>query len=80
MSELLRQAREARSWSSAQLRLQLRQTARRRSVSIASDGSLRIMLSRWENGHSRPDAMYRMLLEEVFDLPRRRARPATRRR
>lgn len=69
MSELLRQARDARGWSSARLRLQLRQAARSRELSIASDGSLRVMLSRWENGRACPDAMYRMLLEEVFDLP-----------
>lgn len=69
MSELLRQARNARGWSSARLRHQLRQVAESRGLHLASDNGLRIMLSRWENGHSRPDAMYRMLLQEVFDLP-----------
>ena len=36
---------------------------------IASDGSLRVMLSRWENGRAQPDSMYRMLLEDLFNLP-----------
>lgn len=69
MSELLRQARHARGWSSTRLRLELRQAARRRNLHVASDSSLRVMLSRWENGRSDPDAMYRMLLQEIFDLP-----------
>jgi len=69
MSELLRQARHARGWSSTRLRLELRQAAGRRGLHTASDSSLRILISRWENDRSRPDAMYRMLLQEVFDLP-----------
>lgn len=69
MSTLLRQARDARGWSSARLRHQLRATAKRRGFQLATDTSLRVLISRWENGHARPDAMHRMLLEEAFDLP-----------
>lgn len=66
---LLAQARNSRGWSSTQLRRKLRATADGLDVTISSDASLRVQLSRWENGHHSPDAIYRRLLEVVFDLP-----------
>ncbi len=35
---------------------------------MASDSSLRVLISRWENGHSEPDHINRSLLEEVYGL------------
>jgi transcriptional regulator with XRE-family HTH domain len=69
MAHRLREAREARGWSSVRVRRAMAAAADRLGVVIASDASLRVMLSRWENGRAIPDPTYRVLLEAVFDLP-----------
>lgn len=68
MSRLLRDARHSRGWSSADLRRQLAHAARRLRVDVASDASLRVLISRWENGRAQPDPVNRLLLQEVFGL------------
>lgn len=68
MSALLRDARHSRGWSSARLRRELAMAAGRLDVPVASDASLRVLISRWENGHATPDPVNRLLLQEVFDL------------
>ena len=69
MSNLIRQARDARGWTSAQLNLELRRAASQLRVTTASEASLRVMISRWENDKEVPDASYRLLLQKVFKLP-----------
>lgn len=68
MSRLLREARLSRGWSSAELRTELAHAARRLGVGVASDASLRVLISRWENGRAHPEAVNRLLLQEVFEL------------
>ena len=50
MSSPLREARLSRGWSSTRLRHELNGAARRLNVPIATDASLRVLISRWENG------------------------------
>jgi tetratricopeptide (TPR) repeat protein len=69
MVNLIRQARQTRGWTSAKLNAEIRQTARKLGVGTASQESLRVMISSWENGRQTPDATYQRLLEQVFDLP-----------
>lgn len=69
MSNLIRQARDARGWTSAQLNLELRRAAGQLQVTTASEASLRVMISRWENGKEVPDTSYRLLLQKAFKLP-----------
>ena len=69
MVNLIRQARQTRGWTSAKLNAELRQCARSIRVATASQESLRVMISAWENGRQVPDATYRRLLQQVFDLP-----------
>jgi tetratricopeptide (TPR) repeat protein len=68
MSVLLRDARHSRAWSSARLRRELTLAAERLEVPVAGDSSLRVLISRWENGHALPDPANRLLLQEVFGL------------
>jgi tetratricopeptide (TPR) repeat protein len=65
----IRQARDARGWTSTRLNYELRQAAARAGVSTASQTSLRVMISQWENDHQAPDRSYQMLLQLAFDLP-----------
>jgi hypothetical protein len=58
MVNLIRQARQTRGWTSAKLNAEIRQTARKLGVSTASQESLRVMISSWENGRQTPDATY----------------------
>lgn len=71
MSSLLREARLSRGWSSARLRHEVTRVANRRGIPVASDSSLRVLISRWENGHSEPDDINRSLLQEVYGLDAR---------
>jgi len=63
----LRAARTARDWSQAQLIHALSREAATNGLRIPSHESMRIMLSRWENGHVQPDETYRRYLCAVFD-------------
>ena len=69
MVNLIRQARRSRGWTSAKLNAELRQAARKVGVHTAGQESLRVMISGWENDRQVPDASYRRLLQQVFDLP-----------
>ena len=69
MVNLIRQARDARGWSSTKLNAMIRRAAVQAGVSTASQASLRVMISSWENGRQVPDSTYQMLLQTVFDLP-----------
>jgi transcriptional regulator with XRE-family HTH domain len=68
MSRLLREARHARGWSSSDLRRELTRAAGRLELHVASDASLRVLISRWENDRAEPDPANRLLLQEVFGL------------
>jgi tetratricopeptide (TPR) repeat protein len=65
----IRQARDARGWTSARLNHELRLAATRAGVKTANATSLRVMISQWENGRQTPDRTYQMLLQMAFDLP-----------
>lgn len=63
----LRTARTARGWSQAQLIHAISHQAAADGLRIPAHESMRIMLSRWENGHVQPDETYRRYLCVVFD-------------
>ncbi len=63
----LRTARTARGWSQAQLIHALSREAAADGLRLPAHESMRIMLSRWENGHVQPDETYRRYLCAVFD-------------
>ncbi len=65
----LRETREARGWSAARVCRAMGDAAGRLDVPVAAPASLRVMLSRWENGRATPDATNRALLEAVFGVP-----------
>jgi transcriptional regulator with XRE-family HTH domain len=78
----LRRARQQCGWSQARLIYALQREARLAGIRIASAASLKTQLSRWENGHCVPDAVYRTLLCQVYgaspvDLGLTAARPVT---
>lgn len=63
----LKKARRQLDWSVAQTLQRLGQLARARGIAIASEPSMRTLLSRWENGHRAVgDAHYRSLLCELY--------------
>lgn len=62
----LQAARLEIGWKQTQTIYALRQAAEREGVSIAAVRSLKTMLSKWENGHSRPDAVSQRLLCRVY--------------
>jgi transcriptional regulator with XRE-family HTH domain len=71
VSSLLRQARDARGWSSSRLRWEMATIAERLNIRVASDSSLRVMLSRWENNAAQPEPINVLLLEEALGLDAR---------
>ncbi|MCE3555510.1 helix-turn-helix domain-containing protein [Pseudonocardia sp. RS11V-5] len=68
MSSLLQEARHSRGWSSVKMRRELARAASRLGIPIASDASLRVLISRWENNRAVPDPVNQLLLQEVFGL------------
>ena len=40
----------------------------RLELPVAGDASLRVLISRWENGHATPDPVNRLLLQDAFGL------------
>jgi len=50
------------------LRQELAYAAARLDLPIAGDASLRVLISRWENGHASPDPVNRLLLQEAFGV------------
>lgn len=65
---LIRSARHARGWSQSQLLAALRSQAVLEHVTLMSPASLRVALSRWENGHTVPDPVHTRLLCSVLEL------------
>src|SRR5690242_11350975 len=57
-----------RCWSQQQLIRQLITVARRRNLALPEEPTLRVTLSRWENGRHRPTAMYRELLALALEV------------
>ncbi len=62
----LRQLRRQRGWTQAQLIDHLRAAAAQDGVRLPPARSLRIMVSRWENGHVQPEKDYRHYLRQVL--------------
>lgn len=62
----LREARADRGWSQSRLIHALRSQAAAEGLNLPAGESMRILLSRWENGHAVPDATYRRLLGAVL--------------
>src|SRR5918998_2892950 len=68
MDSPLAKARKDRNWSQARLILQLRLSGRAAGITLPADSTLRVMLSRWENGQHRPSEMYVGLLCDAFEV------------
>lgn len=66
----IKSARARRGWSQAQLIGAMRARATQQGVALMSASSLRVALSRWENGHMQPDGLHSRLLRQVLDFPR----------
>ncbi|HEY5847240.1 MAG TPA: helix-turn-helix transcriptional regulator, partial [Microlunatus sp.] len=64
----LKRARVDREWSQSRLIAAMETEARRMRMPIASRASLKTQLSRWENGHRTPDALYQRLFECVYGM------------
>jgi tetratricopeptide (TPR) repeat protein len=62
----LQAARQEIGWKQVRTRRELRQAATREGLTIATEASLKTMLSRWENGHEHPDAMYQRLFCQIY--------------
>lgn len=58
--------RRGRGWSQQRLLAELTQLAQQRGRALPTRTSLRVMLSRWENGHNVPDAESRELLSAAL--------------
>lgn len=58
----LRRARQTRGWSQLQLAYVMCRKGSRCDAAVPQPRSLKIMISRWENGHQLPDARSRRLL------------------
>jgi transcriptional regulator with XRE-family HTH domain len=67
--EDIRAARNARRWSVPVLIAALRAAAVREGAHLMTDASLKVAVSRWENGHTQPDALHSRLLARVLHLP-----------
>ncbi|MGV1008078.1 MAG: helix-turn-helix domain-containing protein [Dermatophilaceae bacterium] len=62
----IREARVEKGWSQSRLVHALRSQAAAEGLNLPAAESMRILLSRWENGHAAPDATYRRLLGAVL--------------
>ncbi|GAB7193405.1 hypothetical protein NUM3379_41150 [Kineococcus sp. NUM-3379] len=67
MQNGLVRARTIRGWKQPQVVRFLEAAAKRNGFTLPNSATMRVTLSRWENGHHQPDAMYRQLLCEVFE-------------
>ncbi len=68
MTSRLQAARADRGWSQTQLIAALVARAREQGVALPGLTSLKAMVSRWENGKTKPDALYARLLRELYGL------------
>jgi tetratricopeptide (TPR) repeat protein len=67
MTTPLRAARDEFGWKSALVCRRIQSLASRRGLVVASESSLKTMLSRWENGRGTPDPeTYQPLLCEIY--------------
>jgi transcriptional regulator with XRE-family HTH domain len=64
----LREARLARGWSQTRLRYELMRRAEAQGMALPDLRTMKTQLSRWENGHRRPDDFYRSLFRSVYGL------------
>jgi transcriptional regulator with XRE-family HTH domain len=62
----LQAVRKARGWSQGRAISELARVAAHRGVRVPAPESLKVQLSRWENGHGRPDGFYTELLCEMY--------------
>lgn len=67
--EDIRTARKARGWSVSVLVAALNSAAESDGVRLMTPASLKVAVSRWENGHTKPDALHSRLLARVLHLP-----------
>lgn len=65
---VLKDARAARKWSQAKAAHEYAQAAARLDVAPPDPDTLRITISRWENGHQRPDEVSRRVLRHLYGL------------
>jgi transcriptional regulator with XRE-family HTH domain len=68
MTGLIRQARIDRGWSQARLTAELQAVARHQGIELPHAETMKSRISRWENGHARPDGFYRRLLREALGM------------
>jgi len=68
MPTRLAAARTARGWTQGQLMRAMRARARIDGHELPDSGTLRVMLSRWENGRHHPAPFYRRLIAEALDM------------
>ena len=66
MDTRLKAVRQARGWSQLRLVSELEGLAQSRHLPVASRASMKTQVSRWENGHVRPDRTYAGLLAEIY--------------
>jgi transcriptional regulator with XRE-family HTH domain len=67
MPTKLKELRDERQWTQPRLIIELENCARRHGVNIAERSSLKVMVSRWENGRGGAmDERYRALFREVY--------------
>lgn len=62
----LKAERERRGWSQRRLAGELQKVAARDDETLPETDALISMISRWENGHRKPDVFYRYLLRKVY--------------
>lgn len=62
----LQRARLELGWKQSRVIAELTSCARRQGIRVASQASLKTMLSRWENGSGQPDAVYRRLFCAIY--------------
>lgn len=68
MPTRLAAARKSRGWTQDQLLRAVRQRARLDGLELPPDATLRVSLSRWENGRHQPGPLYQRLLAEVLEV------------
>lgn len=66
METQIKSARHARGWSQLRVVVELECLGASRGVSMPTRASLKTQLSRWENGHVRPQEPYCSMLAEIY--------------
>ena len=68
MTSRIKAARKEREWSQTRLISELELVAGRRGDTLPSRETMKSRVSRWENGHVKPDEFYRRLLREALGM------------